>query len=337
MRCTRNSLCPGTIVGLTRKEYKQAFFISFVASCLETIREDPIRELQIKALGRDTYDYIISYLSRKGLYPPKPFIRSVDDWFRYSWLWLANIEPMVHWVGKRVNELVSLGVPPDKITLAGKWVFDVKVKKGSRWVTVAHRDPTITTGLPYWIGFNQVYGGSTTLWGCPGNPPKSWTTSGLCTTCTLNNNVFGIYFAGGGKPPSNIQAGVGVNCCYGTTGYNMNSPSTTFNVSVDSTGTKNVSTWTITGITTVSVSGPYLVLLMSNNGGGSGYGLITGFCNGACTGLCCSTAGACGCASTYYVNPVFEFIYENLGTLNIASNTTITASIQLIIAISSPG
>jgi len=213
----------------------------------------------------------------------------------------------------------------------------VKVKKGSRWVRVAYRDPTITTGLPYWAGFQQVFQNSSTLWSCPGNPPSSWTTSSFCTTCGLDNKTFGIYFTGGGKPPSNYQAGVGNNCCYSATGYNMNSPSTTFNASVDSTGTKNVSTWVITGITTVSVSGPYLVLLIGTDCGGGGYGLFNKYCNTSCTSSCCSPNGACGCTSGYYTNTIFELIYENVGSLNIASNTTVTASIQLIITITSPG
>jgi len=64
----------------------------------------------MRALGKSTYDYIIDYLSRKGLYPPKPLIHNLDDWFRYSWLWLANTEPVINWVGKRINELLDLGV-----------------------------------------------------------------------------------------------------------------------------------------------------------------------------------------------------------------------------------
>jgi hypothetical protein len=295
------------------------------------------RELQVRALGKSTYDYVIDYLSRKRLYPPEPFMSTVDDWFRYSWLVIANTEPVIDWVGKQVNELLNLGVPPDRITLMSKWAFDVKVKKGGRWVRVAHRDPVISAGLPYWVGFYQVVSSSSVPWGCPANPPSSWTTGGLCTTCQLNNNTFGIYFAGGGKPPSSIQAGVGVNCCYSSTGYNMSSPTASFNNTVDSTGTKNVSTWSITGTTTVSVSGPYLVLLITPACGGSGYGLTNKYCNSACSNQCCSPSGACGCASGYYTGPILELVYENLGTLSIASITSISASIQLIISLASPG
>jgi hypothetical protein len=291
----------------------------------------------MRVLGKSTYEYVIDHLSRKGLYPPKAFINSVDDWFKYSWLMIANTEPVINWVGKRVRELLGLGVPPDEITLMGKWVFDVKVKKGGGWVTVAHKDPVITAGLPYWAGFQQVYKYSSILWSCPGNPPSSWTTGTLCTSCGPDNNAFGIYFTGGNKPPSNYQAGVGANCCYSAAGYNINSPGLSFGSTVDSSGTKNISTWTISGVTTVSISGPYLVLLIGTTCGGSGYGLLNKSCNNTCYGACCSPAGACGCASNTYTNVAFELIYENLGSLSIASNTTVTASIQLIITISSPG
>jgi hypothetical protein len=322
---------------LTRKEYKQAFFISFVASCSEAVLVDRYRELQIKALGKSTYDYVIEYLSRKGLYPPKLFIRSVDDWFRYSWLVIANTEPVVYWVGKRVNELLNLGVPPDKITLTAKWVFDVKVKKGSRWVGVAYKDPVISAGLPYWVGFQQVPKSANSPWSCPGNPPSQWTIGGLGQTCCIDSNLLGIYFAGGGKPPSNIQAGVGNNCCYSAVGYNMNSPTASFNNTVDSTGTKNVSTWTITGTTTVSISGPYLVLLLGSSTGTSGYGITARLCIGGVDCGHCGPSGTCGCGSSYMPTIVIEFIYEDLGTLSIASNTSISASIQLIISLASPG
>jgi len=308
-----------------------------VAPCSEAVLVDRYRELQIKALGKSTYDYVIDHLSRKGLYPPKPFMSTVDDWFKYSWLVVANSEPVINWVGKQVRELLDLGVPPDKITLTAKWVFDVKVKKGSRWVRVAHRDPIINAGLPYWVGFNQVYGNSSGVWGCPGNPPSSWSTGGFCTTCSLDNGTFGIYFAGGGKPPSNIQAGVGNNCCSSPTGYNLNSPSMSFSVTVDNTGTENISTWSISGVTTVSVSGPYLVLLIATHFAGASYGVISHECYNACVSVQCSPSGACGCASGYYSNIVVELIYENVGSLNIAPNTSITASIELIIAVASPG
>jgi hypothetical protein len=291
----------------------------------------------MKALGKSTYDYIIDYLSRKRLYPPKPFMSTVDDWFRYSWLVIANNEPVIDWVGKRVNELLNIGVPPDRITLMSKWVFDVKAKRGNKWVSIAHKDPVVSAGMPLWVGFQQVVNSSSVPWGCPANPPSSWTTGGLCTTCQLNDNTFGIYFAGGGKPPSSIQAGVGVNCCYSNVGYNMNSPTASFTNTVDSTGTKNVSTWTITGTTTVSVSGPYLVLLITPDCGGSAYGLTNKYCSSACFNLCCSPSGACGCGSGYYTGPILELIYENLGTLSIASSTSISASIQLIISLASPG
>jgi hypothetical protein len=322
---------------LTRKEYKQAFFISFVASCNKAVLVDRYRELQIKALGKSTYDYVIDYLIRKRLYPPKPFMNTVDDWFRYSWLVIANSEPVVYWVGKRINELLDLGVPPDEITLTAKWAFDVKAKRGSKWVTIAHRDPIITAGLPYWVGFNQVYGNSNAVWGCPGNPPHSWATGGFCTTCGLDSGTFGIYFAGGGKPPSSIQAGVGTDCCTSPTGYNLNSPSMSFSVTVDNTGTKNISTWSISGVTTVSVSGPYIVLLIATHFPGESFGVISQDCFDACVYEQCSPSGGCGCASGYYSNIVAELIYENLGTLSIASNTSISASIQLIIAVASPG
>jgi len=307
-----------------------------VASCLGTTLVDRYRELQIRALGKSTYDYIIDYLSRKRLYPPKPFINTVDDWFRYSWLLIANNEPVIDWVGKRVNELIDLGVPPDRITLRAKWVFDVKARKGSRWVTVAYRDPVVSAGLPYWVGFQQVANTPGVVWGCPGNPPSSWSTGGLCSNCCFDNNLLGIYFAGGGKPPSSIQAGVGVNCCYRAVGYNMNSPTASFNNTVDSTGTKNVSTWTITGTTTVSISGPYLVLAISSGGVSSGFGVTSAQCV-SCGCAYCGKSGTCGCGSAYSPNAVIEFIYENLGTLSIASSTSISASVQLIIALASPG
>jgi len=295
------------------------------------------RELQIKALGKSTYDYVIDYLSRKGLYPPKPFIRTVDDWFRYSWLMIANNEPVINWVGKRINELLDLGVPPDKITLTAKWVFDVKVKRGGRWVRVAYRDPVISAGLPYWVGFQQVVNTSGVVWGCPGNPPSQWTTGGLCSGCCINNNLLGIYFADSGKPPSNIQAGVGTNCCYSAVGYNMNSPTASFNNTVDSTGTKNVSTWTITGTTTVSVFGPYLIFVLNTFGTGGGYGVTNKWCPNYCSCYSCGPAGSCGCGSANSPNPNIELIYENLGTLSIAPSTSISASVQLIIALASPG
>jgi hypothetical protein len=299
---------------------------------------DRYRELLMGVLGKSTYEYVIDYLSRKGLYPPKPFVRNADDWFRYSWLFIANNEPVVHWVGKRVRELIDLGVPPDKITLAGKWVFDVKVKKGSRWVTVAYKDPVLTGGLPYWVGFQQVTNTSGVVWGCPANPPGSWSTGNLCTVCCINNNVFGIYFTGGGKPPSGYQAGVGVNCCFSAVGYNMSSPGFSFNNAVDTTGTKNVSTWTISGASTVNVTGPYLVLIISNQGTGCNiYGITAQCCpDNVCYCYDCGPLGACGCDG-YYANVVFEVIYENLGSLNISSGTSISASIQLIITIASPG
>jgi hypothetical protein len=306
-----------------------------VASCSEAVLVDRYRELQIKALGKSTYDYVIDYLSRKGLYPPKPFINTADDWFKYSWLMIANNEPVINWVGKRVNELLGLGIPPDKITLTAKWVFDVKVKRGSRWVGVAHRDPVISAGLPYWVGFQQVANTSGVVWSCPGNPPSSWTTGGLGQTCCPDNKQLGIYFAGGGKPPSNIQAGVGNNCCYSTVGYNMNTPTASFNNTVDSTGTKNVSTWTITGTTTVSISGPYLIFVMSGSPN-VGAGITSEICT-SCSCGDCTKSGACGCASDYCTSPVLELIYENIGTLSIAPSTSISASVQLIIALASPG
>jgi len=308
-----------------------------VASCLETTRGDPIRELQMRALGKSTYDYVIDYLSRKGLYPPKPFIRTVDDWFKYSWLVIANTEPVINWVGRRINELLDLGVPPDKITLTAKWAFDVKVKRGGRWVRIAYRDPVISAGLPYWVGFPQVLKNANSPWSCAGNPPSSWSTGGFCCNCCIDNSQLGIYFAGSGKPPSNYQAGVGNNCCYSAVGYNMNSPTASFNVTVDSTGTKNVSTWTITGTTTVSVSGPYLVLLLGSSTGTSGYGITARLCVGGGNCGACGPSGTCGCGSGYMPTIVIEFIYENLGTLSIASNTSISASIQLIISLASPG
>jgi len=309
-----------------------------VASCSEAVVVDRYRELQAKALGKSTYDYVIDYLSKKRLYPPKPFINTVDDWFRYSWLVIANNEPIVYWVGKRVNELLDLGVPPDKITLSGKWSFDVKVKKGGRWVMVAYKDPVISAGLPYWVGFQQIKNTSGVVWGCPGNPPSSWTTGGLCTTCVPVNNLLGIYFAGGGKPPSSIQAGVGTNCCYTPVGYNMNSPTSSFNNTVDSTGTKNVSTWSITGTTTVSISGPYIFLaLNTNNASYSNCGVTQCSCVSGCNSGTCSSNGACGCSSGNYTTVDIELVYENLGTLSIASSTSISASIQLIISLASPG
>jgi len=306
-----------------------------VASCSEAVVVDRYREFQIKALGKSTYDYVIDYLSRKGLYPPKAFINTVDDWFRYSWLVIANTEPVINWVGKRINELIGIGVPPDEITLTAKWVFDVKAKKGSRWITVAHKDPVISAGLPYWVGFQQVANTSGVVWSCPGNPPSSWTTGGLGQTCCPNNNLLGIYFAGGGKPPSGIQAGVGNNCCYSATGYNMNTVTASFNTTVDSTGTKNVSTWTITGTSTVSISGPYIFLVLNGTTNG-GAGVTSQVCS-SCGCNNCTKADACGCASGYCASPDLEVIYENLGTINIASNTSISASIQLIIALASPG
>jgi len=288
-------------------------------------------------LGKSTYDYVIDYLSRKGLYPPKPFMSTADDWFKYSWLLIANTEPVINWVGKQVNELLNLGVPPDEITLTGKWVFDVKVKRGSRWVRVAYRDPVISAGLPFWVGLQQVVNTSGVVWGCPSNPPSSWTTGGLCTTCCVNNNILGIYFAGGGKPPSSIQAGVGANCCYSAVGYNMNSPTASFNNTVDSTGTKNVSTWAITGTTTVSVSGPYLIFVIGNQTSCANYGVTIECCPYAnCYCNNCGSQYACGCSSGY-PNIDIELIYENLGTLNIASSISISASVQLIIALASPG
>jgi len=297
---------------------------------------DRYRELQTKALGKSTYEYVIDYLSRKGLYPPKLFIRNVDDWFKYSWLWVANTEPVINWVGKRINELLDLGVQPDEITLTAKWIFDVRVRKGGRWVRVAYRDPVISAGLPYWVGFQQVANTSGVVWSCPGNPPSSWSTGGLCTTCCPSNNLLGIYFAGGGKPPSSIQAGVGTNCCYSAVGYNMGSPTSSFSNTVDSTGTKNVSTWTITGTTTVSVSGPYLILVLATNPGSNNTG-VTGNSYANCSCVYCSPANACGVPSGYSSSVVLEVIYEDLGALNIASSTSISASIQLIIALASPG
>jgi len=292
----------------------------------------------MRALGKSTYDYIIDYLSRKRLYPPKAFINTVDDWFRYSWLVIASTKPVVDWVGRRVRELIDLGVPPDEITLTGKWVFDVKVKKGGRWIGVAHRDPVISAGLPYWVGFQQVPQKANVPWGCPGNPPSSWSTGGFCATCVPDNNQLGIYFAGGGKPPSNIQAGVGVNCCYTPVGYNMNSPTASFNNTVDSTGTKNVSTWSITGTTTVSISGPYIFLVLNtNNAKFSNCGVTQCFCSSGCGSALCSPGGACGCGSGNYTAVDIEVIYEDLGTLSIAPSTSISASIQLIISLASPG
>jgi hypothetical protein len=307
-----------------------------VASCLETTHSDSIRELQMRVLGKSTYDYVIDYLSKKRLYPPMPFVRNADDWFRYSWLFIANTEPVINWVGKQIRELIDLGVPPDEITLTGKWVFDVKARKGSRWVRVAYKDPVVSAGLPYWVGFQQITNTSGVVWGCPANPPKSWTTGGLCTTCCVSNNLLGIYFAGGGKPPSSIQAGVGTNCCYTAVGYNMNSPTSSFNNTVDSTGTKNISTWAITGTTTVSISGPYLILIISNQTNCSSYGITIQCCPYAnCYCGNCGSQNACGCSG--YPNVVFEVIYENLGTLSIASSTSISASAQLIITLASPG
>lgn len=310
-------------------------------SCLETTRGDPIRELQVKALGKSTYDYVIDYLSRKGLYPPKPFIRSVDDWFRYSWLMIANTEPVIDWVGKQINELLGLGIPPDEIALTAKWVFDVKAKRGGRWVSVAHKDPVLTAGLPYWVGFQQVSKTSGVVWGCPANPPSSWSTGGLCSYVCVDDNMFGIYFAGGAKPPSNIQAGVGANCCYSPTGYNINSPGISFGNTVDTTGTKNVTTWTITGQIIVNVSGPYMILILGTNVG-SAFGVTSNYCYNLCR---CSNPGpsaGCGCptsSSSYFPYPQVdvEVIYENVGSLNLVSGTSVTASVQLIISIASPG
>jgi len=298
---------------------------------------DRYRELQIKALGKSTYDYVIDYLSGKGLYPPKPFIRNLGDWFRYSWLWVANSEPVINWVGKRINELLDLGVPPDEITLMSKWVFDVKVKKGGRWVRVAHRDPVISAGLPYWTGFYQVYAENPVPYCCPANPPSSCTTGVPCNNNVLDNNDFGIYFTGSGVPPGNYQSGVGRMCCYSSTGYNMNQPGSSFGYGVDSTGTKNVSTWEIIGQTTVSVSGPFIVLFLTSSQGSQG-GITGTYCeNGCCTAGACGQPGTCGCSSGYYPLWDYELIYENLGSLNISANTVINATIQLIIAITSTG
>jgi hypothetical protein len=296
------------------------------------------RELLMKALGESTYEYIVDYLSRKRLYPPKPFVRTVDDWFRYSWLFIANNEPVINWVGKRVNELLDLGVMPDEITLMGKWVFDVKVKRGSRWVTVAHKDPVISAGLPYWVGFQQVSNTSGVVWGCSGNPPGPWGTGNLCTTCCVSDDVFGIYFASGGKPPSGYQTGVGIDCCFSATGYNMNSPGYSFNNGVDTTGTKNVTTWTISGTPTVNVAGPYLVLIISNQALGCNVWGVTTQCCYFNTCYCnnCGPEYACGC-NGIYPSVLFEVIYENLGSLNISSGSSITASIQLVITLASPG
>ena len=309
-----------------------------MVSCLETTRGDPIRELQIKALGKSTYDYIIDYLSRKGLYPPKPLIHNLDDWFRYSWLWLANTEPVINWVGKRINELLNLGVPPDEITLMGKWVFDVKVKKGSRWVRVAHKDPVISAGLPYWDGFQLLTNNVSVPYCCPANPPGPCSTGGPCNTYGLDSANFGIYFAGSSKPPGSLQAGYGRYCCYGGYGYNLNQPGSSYGYAVDSSGTKNVSTWTIVGQTTVNITGPYIVLLVSNSTGITG-----GVTYNQCQPLCCQNgacgaSNACGCGgSNPYPFLGYEVIYENLGSLSISSGTSISASIQLIIALASPG
>jgi len=312
-----------------------------VASCIGDVAVGRYRELQTRALGKSTYDYIIDYLSKKRLYPPGAFINTVDDWFRYSWLLIANNEPVVYWVGKRVRELIDLGVPPDEITLRAKWVFDVKARKGSRWVGVAHKDPVVSAGLPYWVGFQQVSNKSGVVWGCPANPPGPWSTGGLCSYVCVDDNMFGIYFAGGGKPPSDLQAGVGANCCYSPVGYNMNNPGISFGNTVDTTGTKNVTTWTITGQVTVDVSGPYMVLILGTNVG-SGYGTTKNYCYNQCR---CSNPGpsaGCGCpttSSSYFPYPQVdvEVIYENVGSLNLASGTSVTASVQLIISLASPG
>jgi len=330
-------MCPGTIVVLTRKEYKQAFFISFVASCLETTRGDPTRELQVRVLGKSTYDYVIDYLSGKGLYPTKPLIRNLGDWFRYSWLWVANSEPVINWVGKRINELLDLGVPPDEITLTSKWVFDVKVKKGSRWVRVAHKDPVVSAGLPYWIGFYQVYAKNPVPYCCPANPPSSCTTGVPCGNNTLDNADFGIYFTGAINPPGNYQAGDGRMCCYSDHGYNLNQPGSSFGYGVDTSGTKNITTWEIVGQATVNISGPYIVLFLTSSQGTSG-GIVGTYCESSCcsTGTCGAVA-TCGCPSGAYPLWDYELIYENLGSLNITANTVINATIQLIIALASPG
>jgi len=299
-----------------------------VALCTEVEKVDWVRELQIRALGKSTYDYIIEYLSRKGLYPPGPFIRNLDDWFRYSWLLIANTEPVVYWVGKRVRELLGLGVPPDEIVLTAKWVFDVKAKKGDKWVTIAYKDPIITAGLPYWVGFYRVSNSPGVVWGCPANPPGPWYTGNLCSYCSVFSDLFGIYFAGGGKPPSGIQAGVGVNCCYRYVGYNMNQPAASLNYTTDSTGVKNITTWAITGVTTVSVSGPYMFLTLATYSSG-GYGVTYGSSQaGGCNNNFCGPSGACGLSSGSYPSVDIELIYENLGSLSIAPSTTISASIQ---------
>ncbi len=306
-------------------------------ACTASLVEKPCRDCVSDYLDKyPILGYIHDYFERKNLVKA-PTIRSINDWFKYSWMMVSYSEPVIGWLAETLEKELSRGVKPEDIYLKAKWRFWVKMLKGGRWRIIAYRDPVVKAGLPYWNGFQQV-NTQTAYWVCPGNPPGTSTiTDNFCTGPCLDNNNFAILFSGSAPTSFSWQAGVGNVCCYSAAGYNMSSPSASFNNTVDSTGTKNVSTWTITGTTSVSISGPYLVFLIDSYISSSGSGVLGRNCYQYCSCTFSGAAGTCGCSSGYIPNVALPLIYENLGSLSISSSTTITASVQLIIALASPG
>ncbi len=306
-------------------------------ACIASLVEKPCRDCLSDYLNKyPVLGYIHDYFEKRGI-TKLPRISTIHDWFKYSWMLTTYSEPVIGWLAEAIERELDRGVKPEDIYLEAKWRFWVKVLRNGRWRTIAYRDPIVKAGLPYWNGFQQV-NSSTAPWVCPGNPPgTSISTDGFCTGPCISNNMFAILFSGSAPSSFSWQAGAGYNCCYTNVGNNMSSVSTSYNNTVDSTGTKNVSTWSITGTTSTSVSGPYLVLLISENPNSNNTGPLGVYCAGACTCGTPSLSVKCGCSSNYYPNVDFVIIYENVGSLSITSNTTVTASIQLIIALSSPG
>ena len=280
------------------------------------------------------YGYVIDYLTKKGLLPIRNY--NPRDWFKYSFLMPTYDPQVMRQLSEWVDDLIDRGVPPDKIILKGKWVFDIRKWNGNRWVKVFHKDPVLHAGMPYWVGFDRITKASVPGC-CAGNPPSKCGIYTLCGSCGVNNGVAAIALDTGVNPPSGFQVIIGQNCCYSVGAYNANSPAFSYSVSTNPSMTQDIVSWSGTGTLSNSISASYIDFLLD----GENYN-GTGPFNCDNESSCCTynahaPPNTCSCATSTlpYTNMPVELIYEYIGSTNINSGTTISLTIQLIIQLSS--